>query len=205
MKVFGDPKSTNTRKVLTTLVELELPHELVHVDFAGGEHKKEAHLERQPFGQMPAFEDDGFRLYETHAICRYIDARAGGRLLPTELQKRALVDQWMSIESANFSAYAMKFVYHYLLRVTQDESTLAYAAAGLDKAVGVLAKELAVKPYIAGEAFTLADICYMPYFEYVLLTPVRQDLAKYPSVLAWWSKVSERPSWRKVSGRASAS
>ena len=70
MKIYGDPLSTNTRKVLTTLAELDLPHEFVHVDFARGEHKHAAHLERQPFGQMPALEDDGFVLYETHAMCR---------------------------------------------------------------------------------------------------------------------------------------
>jgi glutathione S-transferase len=201
MKIFGDPLSTNTRKVLTTLAELAVPHEFVHVDFAKGEHKQEAHLKRQPFGQMPALEDEGFTLYETHAMCRYIDARAGNRLMPSELRSRALVDQWMSIESANFSSHAMKFVYHYLLHATQDESTLAHAAAGLDKAALVLARELETKPYIAGENFTLADVCYMPYFEYVLMTPAQKDLAKYPSVLGWWAKVRDRPSWRRVSGR----
>jgi glutathione S-transferase len=204
MKIFGDPRSTNTRKVLTTLAELATPYEFVHVDFARGEHKQEAHLERQPFGQMPALEDDGFVLYETHAMCRYLDARAGGVLMPSELRARAIVDQWMSIESANFSVYAMKFVYHYLLHVEQDAAVMAHATAGLDKALGIFAKELSAKPYIGGEAFTLADICYMPYFEYAMLTPAEALVSKHPSVSAWWSKVRERPSWRKTSGRASA-
>jgi glutathione S-transferase len=204
MKIYGDPKSTNTRKVLTTLTELAMPYEFVHVNFARGEHKQHAHIERQPFGQMPALEDDGFVLYETHAMCRYLDARAGGVLMPSELRARALVDQWMSIESANFSAYAMKFVYHYLLHVEQEAAVLAHATAGLDKALGIVAKELSAKPYIAGEAFTLADICYMPYFEYVMLTPAEAHVAKYPSVLSWWAKVRERPAWQQVSGRAPA-
>jgi glutathione S-transferase len=204
MKIYGDPLSTNTRKVLTTLAELETPYELVHVDFARGQHKEEAHVARQPFAQLPALEDDGFVLYETHAMCRYLDARAGGRLMPGDLKSRALVDQWMSIESANFSSHAMKFVYHYLLHFEQDEKTLAHATAGLDKAVTILAKDLARRPFIAGQSFSLADICYMPYFEYVLLTPGQEHIAKHPSVLAWWSKVRDRPSWRKVSGRDTA-
>ena len=201
MKIFGDPRSTNTRKVLTTLAELEMPYDFVHVDFARGEHRQEAHLARQPFGQMPALEDDGFLLYETHAMCRYLDARAGGALMPGDIRARALVDQWMSIESANFSSHAMKFVYHYLLKFEQSAEVLGHAAAALDRALGVLAKELSAKPYIAGEAFTLADICYMPYFEYCVLTPAEAHISKHPRVLSWWSRVRDRPSWRKVVGR----
>jgi glutathione S-transferase len=204
MKIFGDPRSTNTRKVLTTLAELEMPYELVHVDFARGEHKHEAHLQRQPFGQVPALDDDGFVLYETHAMCRYLDARAGGALMPSDLRARATADQWMSVESANFSSYAMKFVYHYLLKVEADAGTLAHAEAGLDRTLAILERELAARPYLAGEAFTLADICYMPYFEYALLTPAKASISKHPSVLSWWSRVRERPSWRKVAGRAAA-
>lgn len=204
MKIYGDPKSTNTRKVLTTLAELELPYELVYVDFAKGEQRGEAHLQRQPFGQLPALDDGGFVLYETHAMCRYLDARAGGRLMPEDLQHRALVDQWMSIESANFSAHAMRFVYHYLLRIELEPALLAHATQGLDKALGVLGKELAARPFIGGSSFSLADICYMPYFEYALLTPAEAQISKHPSLLTWWSKVRERPSWRKVSGHAAA-
>jgi glutathione S-transferase len=70
LKVFGHPMSTCTRKVLTTVNELGLPHEFVVVDFATGEHKQPAHLSRQPFGQVPAIDDDGFALYESRAICR---------------------------------------------------------------------------------------------------------------------------------------
>ena len=204
MKIFGDPLSTNTRKVLTTLSELGTPYELVTVSFARGEHKHDAHLARQPFGQMPALEDEGFVLYETHAMCRYLSARAGGALMPSELRARAIVDQWMSIESATFSVYAMKFIYHHLLHVEQEASVMAHAAAGLDKALGILAKELSAKPYIGTEAFTLADICYMPYFEYAMRTPAEAHISKYPSLLSWWSKVSERPSWLKVTGRTPA-
>jgi glutathione S-transferase len=204
MKIYGDPKSTNTRKVLTTLAELELPYELVHVDFAGGEHKHPSHVKRQPFGQMPALEDEGFVLYESHAMLRYLDAKAGGRLLPSDLQKRARVDQWMSIESANFAPYAMKFVYHYLLRVEQDAATLARSAAAIDHALGVLGQELDASPYLGGQALSLADICYMPYFEYVLLTPAKEHFAKHPSTLSWWDRVKERASWGKVTGRSAA-
>ena len=204
MRIYGDPLSTNTRKVLTTLAELELQYDLVHVDFARGQHKQLAHLQRQPFGQLPALDDEGFVLYETQAMCRYLDARAGSPLMPRDLRARARVDQWMSIEAANFSCHLMKFVYHYLLKIEQDAGALSHAGESLEKALGVLAQQLSAEPFVAGEAFTLADICFMPYFEYGSLTPAAALLAKHASVLAWWNKVRERPSWRRVAGHASA-
>lgn len=203
MKVYGDPRSTNTRKVLVTLAELDTPYEFVLVEFAKREHKDPAHLQRQPFGQMPALDDEGFVLYETQAICRYLDAKAGYVLTPKDIRGRALVDQWMSIEVANFQSYVMKFVYHHLLKVEQDSSVLTHAAAQIEKTAGVLAKQLSEKPFVAGEAFTLADICFMPYVEYGLLTPAEAHIAKHPSVMNWWKNVRERPSWRKVSGQHS--
>lgn len=198
MQIFGDSRSTNTRKVLTTLAELDAPYELVHVDFALGMHKQEPHLSRQPFGQMPALEDDGFVLYESHAMCRYLNDRAAGQLMPRELRARAVADQWMSIESANFSTHAMKFVYHHLLRVAQDPAALEHAGATLDKTLRILAAQLSRHSFVAGQTFTLADICFMPYFWYMMLTPANDLITRHASVLAWWDKVRKRPSWQSV-------
>src|SRR4051812_8670664 len=83
MKIYGHPMSTCTRKVLTTLVEKSHEPELVVVDFATGEHKKPAHMSRQPFGQIPTLEDGGFTLYESRAMMRYIDeTKSGPKLTP---------------------------------------------------------------------------------------------------------------------------
>lgn len=200
MKIFADSRSTNSRKVLATLAELGVPYELVHVDFALGEHKREAHVSRQPFGQIPALEDDGFALYETHAMCRYLNAKAGGPLIPSDIRARAVVDQWMSIETANFSGHAMKFVYHHLLHIAHEPHVLEHASAALDKALSVLDLQLSKEAFVGGQTFTLADICFMPYFEYAMLTPARSIIERRPDVVRWWHKVHERPSWRKVAG-----
>lgn len=198
MKIFGDPRSTNTRKVMTTFAELDLPYELVRVDFALGEHKQPPHLSRQPFGQVPTLDDDGFVLYETQAICRYLNGRAGGALIPNDLRARATADQWMSIESANFSAYAMTFIYQYLLNVNQATSALEKAGTALDNTLCVLSAQLSQQPFVAGQTFTLADVCFMPYFEYTLMTAARDIIEKHKAVLVWWNNVRQRPSWQAV-------
>jgi glutathione S-transferase len=204
MKIFGHPMSTCTRKVLTTLAETSTPYELVVVDFAKGEHKQEPHLSRQPFGQVPALEDGDFALYESRAMCRYINDKVNGALVPRDLRDRARMEQWISIETSNFTAPVMKFVLHHIFHHEQPAAVLEAATEQVDRALTVMDKQLASSPFIAGSAFTLADICFMPYIEYAIGTPAKDIFAKHPQVLAWWNKVSERPTWRKVAGRAAA-
>ncbi len=107
MKVYGHPMSTCTRKVLTTLIETGTPFDVVLIDFAKGEHKQEAHLARQPFGQVPVLDDDGFELYESRAICRYLDEKANGPLRPGDARGRARMEPWISIVMCDFSPAAM--------------------------------------------------------------------------------------------------
>ncbi|HMG19798.1 MAG TPA: glutathione binding-like protein [Kofleriaceae bacterium] len=201
MKIFGHPMSTCTRKVLMTLAETSTAHEFVLVDFAKGEHKQSPHLARQPFGQVPALQDGDFDLYESRAMCRYINDKVGGPLVPRELRDRARMEQWISVETSNFTAPVMKFVFHHIFKREQTPEVLATAATQTDATLAILENQLAAQPFIAGGSFTLADICFMPYIEYAMNTPAKEHFAAHPHVMAWWSKISERPTWRKVVGR----
>lgn len=205
MKIFGHPMSTCTRKVLTTLAETGAPYEFVLVDFAKGEHKQEPFITRQPFGQVPALEDDGFELYESRPMCRYINEKAGGDLVPGDAKGRARMEQWISIETSNFTPHAMKFIYHHIFQRAQEAAVLEAAGAGLDKVLGVMNAHLADNEYLAGSSFSIADISFMPYVEYLMPTPVREKIHAHEHVAKWWTRVSERPSWQKASGKASAS
>lgn len=199
IQLYGHPVSTCTRKVLTTLNELNLPFELQVVDFATGEHKKGTNLKRQPFGQVPAINDDGFELFESRAICRYLNNKAKGSLAPTDIQELARMDQWLSIDQANFAPAAMKFIFHYVFKRPQDQATLDSAGTTLETCLATMAETLSSHKYLAGDEFTLADIGFMPYVGYLMNTPVAETIKKYPAVVAWWERVSARPSWKKSS------
>jgi len=201
MKLFGHPISTCTRKVLMTLAETDQTADFTVVDFAKGEHKAAPHLARQPFGQVPALEDGEFSLYESRAMCRYINDKVNGPLVPRDLRDRARMEQWISVETSNFTGPTMKFIYQHIFKREQTAETLATAATQLDAALDIMEKQLAATPFIAGGSFTLADICFMPYIEYAINTPAKDHFTKHPHVSAWWSKISDRPTWRKVAGR----
>jgi glutathione S-transferase len=187
---------------LFTLHETATPFELVVVDFGKGEHKQPENLARQPFGQIPALDDGGFALYESRAMARYIDAKAGSPLTPKDLQGRARMEQWISVETSNFTPNAMKFIYHGVFKREQTPEVLKTAGAALDTALGVLERDLAQGPFLAGGTFSLADICYAPYLEYLMLTPAAGKLTEHPKVNAWWSAMRDRAAWKKTVGRS---
>jgi glutathione S-transferase len=202
LKIFGHPVSTCTRKVLMTLAETGTPYEMTVVDFGKNEHKQQPHTSRQPFGQIPAIDDDGFVFYESRAICRYINDKVKGSLVPADIKGRAMMEQWISVETSNFTPHAMKFIYNYVFRRPQEPAVLEAAQKGLEKALTVLEADLGKSTYLAGSQFTLADVVFMPYLEYVMTSPVKETIAKYSHVSSWWNRISERPAWHKAVGRA---
>jgi glutathione S-transferase len=201
MKIFGHPGSTCTRKVIFTLHENAAPYELVLVDFAKSEHKQPAHLGRQPFGQIPALDDDGFAMYESRAMARYIDGKSGSALTPKDARARAVMEQWISVETSNFSGHAMKFIYHAVFKREQTPEVLKAAAEKLDLAFGVLDRQLAQQPFLAGSSLSLADVCFAPYLEYLAITPAAGKIAEHSNVARWWAAIGERPAWKKTVGR----
>jgi glutathione S-transferase len=98
LKVHGVKGSTCTQRVLTALNEKGVPYELITINFAKAENKSETYLKLQPFGKIPVLEDDGFILFESRAIAKYIAkkyASQGTPLMPAEgdLQAYGLFEQ----------------------------------------------------------------------------------------------------------------
>ena len=97
--VYGPATSPYVWSARLALAEKGVAHELVEVSVA--EFRAEPHISRHPFGKVPAFEHDGFALYETQAIMRYVDeAFAAAPLQPIELHPFARMNQIMGIVDA---------------------------------------------------------------------------------------------------------
>lgn len=203
MKVYGHPLSTCTRKVLTILAEKGVTPDLDVVDFAKGEHKQDTHLAFQPFGQLPAIEDDGFVLYESRAIMRYLDEKLPGTsFTPKDPKQRALMEQWISVEMSNFTPPAMKVifqrVFHPMFGKPVDEDIVAAGRTDVAKAVAVMEKQLSKTTYLVGEEVTLADLTFLPYVEYLFAANSGDLITSSPSVSRWWTAMSTRSSWKTV-------
>src|SRR6266498_3361217 len=97
IKIWGRNTSVNVQKVMWAVGELELPHERIDVGGAFGKNKEPAYLAMNPNGLVPTLEEeDGFLLWESNSIVRYLAAKHDARVLePADLKTRALASKWM--------------------------------------------------------------------------------------------------------------
>ncbi|KAF7349052.1 hypothetical protein MVEN_01426900 [Mycena venus] len=200
LKLHGSEKASCTRRVATVLRELRIPFELIHVDWAKGEHKSAAFLEKQPFGQIPYIDDDGFVLYESRAICRYLAAKhpqCGLLPTPADPKAHALFEQAASVEMANFDPSASKAGLE-ILKIewgwAHDQAVIDEQLAILDKKLEAYEAILAKQRYLAGNTLTLADLFHLPYAPMVG-SGENDVMTRRPNVARWYNELISRPSW----------
>jgi glutathione S-transferase len=191
-----------------TFAEKNVTPEMTTVDVFAGAQKSPEHMKHQPFGQIPVLQDGDFEMFESRAIIRYLDSQlsSGAKLTPSDAKLHAKMEQWISVESANFTPSAMAYIYQYMFIPMRggktDESVVAAAKPKLEACCDILDKNLADKQFLCGDMFTLADIGFMPYLEYLMQTPGKEIVAARPNMMKWWERISSRPSWKKAIGQA---
>jgi len=206
LKLYGSPSSGAVRLVAFILREKEVPFELVPIDFSKKEHKSPEYLEKQPFGQVPYIDDDGFILYESRAICYYIAAKypnQGTSLLPTELKANALFHQAASVEIYHFSDNVLKAAEEMVLKpmrgLQPDKEAFEKHIAALALKLDVYEKILSKQKYVAGDEITLVDLYHV-----MMGDGVRQmgsdvlESESRPNVKRWFKEISSRPVWLAI-------
>lgn len=203
--VHGPHYSTYVRTTRLALEEKGLSYDLVDVDILKGEHKEQAHLARNPFGPVPSFEHDGFGLYETDAIVRYIDRiQPEPRLIPTEPQAEARMNQVIGI--VNSFAYRPLVWGIFVERVlnpqmggTTDEAKVAEAIPRAKLCLRELERIKKEHSFIAGAEISLADLFLAPPIAYLEAAPEGKELlAAHPSLGGWWREMQARPTVQRV-------
>ncbi|ONI14863.1 hypothetical protein PRUPE_3G013600 [Prunus persica] len=211
VKVYGPVKAACPQRVMVCLLEKGVNFEIVDVNLEVGEQKQPQFLSRQPFGQVPAVEDGDFRLFESRAIIRYYAAKyadRGPNLLGTTLEEKALVDQWLEVEAHNFNDLVYTLVLQLLVLPRMGERgdvALVHACEEkLEKVFDVYEERLSKSSYLAGEAFTLADLSHLPGISYLIdEAKLGHLVSERKNVNAWWKDISNRPAWKKLMSLAS--
>ncbi|MGB5329033.1 MAG: glutathione S-transferase family protein [Gammaproteobacteria bacterium] len=202
--LYGPAYSTYTRSARLALEEKGVDYNLVEVDFLQGPMPAEQ-VARHPFARVPAFEHDGFELYEVAAIERYIDeAFDGPSLQPKSAQERARMNQIISIvDSYTYPCTVGQLVIQRIvmpmLGENPDEAAIAEAMPEISKCMDVIAGLRADRKYLVSDRVTLADIHLAPIFDYFQNTPDSAPiLQENPGLRSWWAEMSERESMQKT-------
>jgi glutathione S-transferase len=199
--IYGPGLSTYVRTVRLVCEEKGAPYELVDIDIMQGVHKTPEHLARHPFGRVPAFEHDGFKLYETSAITRYLDAvLPGPALSPGDPKRAARMQQAIAVVDAYaygsmISAIVIQRVVMPMVGGVTDETVIAAALPTAEVSLAAFEDLLGGGHFLAGDDISLADLHLAPVMGYFSATPEGQErLPSHPSLARWWGAISSRPS-----------
>ncbi|XXG54168.1 hypothetical protein AAC387_Pa03g2116 [Persea americana] len=209
LKVYGTAISTCTSRVLACLYEMGMgsDFELMEVNVMAREQKHPSYLStKNPFGQVPAFEDGDLTIFESRAINRYIVTKykeVGPNLLRLDnIKESAMVDVWLEVESQNFNPPISIIVYQILVRPkfggTADEKLVEANVEKLEKVLDVYEERLSKSKFLAGDFYSLADLNHIPYTNYLLKTSKASLITSRPHVKAWWENITSRPAFNKV-------
>lgn len=203
MKLYGHPLSTCTRKVLFAAAEKGRAIDLEAVDLFQGAHKQPAHVAKHPFGLVPVLDHDGFLLYESRAILRYLDdALPGVALTPSTRDARALMDQWLSVDQSYVAPHTKTLAVQRILREHQglpaDPAAIADAERQLSEALGVYDRALEGGEYLVPGGLSLADLSLAPYVAALPMLRAGHLIEPLRNLSAWWERVGARPAWKKV-------
>ena len=203
--IYGPSFSTYARTARLVLEEKGVAYELRPVNIMAGEGQASDHTRRHPFGKVPAFEHDGFSLYETIAIARYIDrVFPGPSLQPSDPRQAARMDQIIAvIDSYAYGAIVGKLVWQRLVVPMQggqgDEGIVQGSMDMVRLCLSEFERLKGSQPFLAGSEISLADCFLAPIFGYLTMTPDAEGLLQStPGLRQWWQVMSERPSVQKT-------
>jgi glutathione S-transferase len=203
--LFGAAYSVYTRIARLALAEKSLAYRFEEIDIFDASGPPASYLRQHPFGRIPAFEHDGFELYETAAITRYVDeAFPGPGLQPGGPRGRARVAQLVGVldsygyRSMVWDIYVER-VRRPLRNEISDEGKIAKAVGLAKLCLDELERFMGESSWLAGagDGPSLADLHAAPMFAYFRVAPEGSAiLASRPRLSAWWERISQRSSMR---------
>ena len=198
LRIWGRTNSINVQKVLWYCAELELPFERIDAGMAFGVVATPAYRALNPNGRIPTLEDDGYVLWESNTIVRYLSMKHGmGSLCPSDLLARFDAERWMDWQLTTLDR-PVRTVFWALVRTAPDKrdpAALETAQAEAEQALAILDTHLAQRRFVGGEAFTMGDIPVgASVYRWLALDLQRADR---PHVRRWYERLTERPGFRE--------
>ena len=204
LKIWGRATSSNVQKVTWLLDEIGLAHERIDIGGPFGGNREPSYRALNPNGLVPTLQDGDFTLWESNAICRYLANRESAHTLyPTDFQARADVERWMDW-STSMLGPALHAAFWGLIRTApadRDLPAIRASAVKTGEALSIVDAQLADRPWVCGNRFTLADIALGIHSYRFLNLPwplANATPVVLPNLLRWYARLGERPAYRRV-------
>ncbi|MEX3773265.1 glutathione S-transferase family protein [Pseudomonas sp. MYb118] len=200
LKIWGRKNSSNVRKALWAAEELNLPYESIDAGGAFGVVDTPQYRAMNPNGRVPVIEDEGFVLWESNAIVRYLMASHAGYTAwyPTDLKARAIAEQWMDWTTSSFAG-PFRTVFWGVLRTPaeqQDWPAIHAAIKECDTLLAMADEALALKPYLSGDEIGMGDIPLGSFIYAWFEMPIER--APQPHLEAWYARLKARAAYKKA-------
>lgn len=197
--IWGRDNSVNVQKVLWCCAEMALGYERIDAGGAFGVVNTPPYRSLNPNGLVPTIDDDGFVLWESHTIVRYLAAKhAAGRLWPNDLKIRAEADRWMEWTHTTFWP-AIRILFLGLIRTPpeqRDARALEESRLKTAEVLRVADGRLQTADYLAGETFTMGDIALGCSIWRWMALPIERPAL--PGVQRWFESLARRPAYRQI-------
>lgn len=199
LKIWGRINSVNVKKPVWAAEELGIPYERIDAGMQYGVVDTPGYRAMNPNGRVPVMDDDGFVLWESNAMVRYLARKHGmGTLCPADPRACADADRWMDWCTSTLAG-TFRNVFWGMVRTAPDkrdlqaiEDSRAATAKLLDMPEAVLAR----RPYIAGEDFTMGDIPLGCFVHLWMSMPIERPA--HPNLSAWHARLAARPAFQKA-------
>ncbi|WP_434701710.1 glutathione S-transferase family protein [Pseudomonas sp. D1-36] len=200
LKIWGRKNSSNVRKALWCAEELGLAYEAIDAGGAFGVVDTPQYRAKNPNGRVPMLEDEGFVLWESNTIVRYLAARhaSGSAWYPDEVQARAKAEKWMDWTTSSFAA-PFRTVFWGVLRTPpeqQDWVAIKAAIKECDDLLAMVDQALAEQPYLGGDEIGMGDIPLGSFIYAWFEMPIER--AALPNLQAWYARLRQRPAYQKA-------
>jgi glutathione S-transferase len=198
LKIWGRNTSSNVQKAMWAVGEIGLAHERIDIGGPFGKNREPPYLAMNPNGLVPTLEeDDGFLLWESNSIIRYLAAKHRASVLePTDLKTRALAQKWMDWQLSVLGP-AITPVFWGLVRTPPEKRDMAAIDGGKTRttnAATILDAQLGKTAFVAGDTFSYGDIPVgVMIYRYMKLVPERPKL---PNLERWYAAIAERRGFR---------
>ena len=197
LKLYYHPLSTFSQRVRIALIEKKIAAEFVEVDLFARAQFLPEYRAKNPYGRVPAIEEDGWVLYESTAILEYLEStRPSPPLLPTAPRDRALVAMHMKLCDLEFAGPARDILVpkRFLPQETWKPERMERAKEKIGKHLSILEPQMQGGEFLVGDRFTLADLCYAPFLQFLRML----DVTPGPETQAWAGRILDRPSVKET-------